>query len=92
MNQVLQPFIDQLVLVYLDDEPIFSKTAEEHTVHLEKVSSNLLENKAYFNVNKCSFFQTSARFLGYVVTLQGLCPDERLVSKVVEFVTPSNKT
>ena len=37
MNDVLRPFLDDFVLVYLDDILIFSKTREEHVKHVRKV-------------------------------------------------------
>ena len=36
MNDVLRPFIDDFVIVYLDDILIFSKTWEEHLKHVKK--------------------------------------------------------
>ena len=41
MNDVLRPFIDSFVVVYLDDILIFSKTWEEHLQHVEQVFSAL---------------------------------------------------
>jgi hypothetical protein len=41
MNDVLHPFIDSFVIVYLDDILIFSSTWEEHVVHLKQVLETL---------------------------------------------------
>lgn len=45
----------------MDDVLIFSKSAEEHLKHIEIVLKKIHDQ----NMNKCSFFQTSAKFLGY---------------------------
>ena len=37
MNDVLQPFLDDFILVYLDDILIFSTSWEKHMVHIKKV-------------------------------------------------------
>jgi Reverse transcriptase (RNA-dependent DNA polymerase) len=37
MNQILVPFIDQFVVVYLDDILIFSKSHSEHEKHVKQV-------------------------------------------------------
>jgi hypothetical protein len=37
MNDVLRPFIDDCVIVYLDDILIFRKSREEHVIHVKQV-------------------------------------------------------
>jgi len=36
MNDVLRPFLDEFVIVYIDDILIFSKSHDEHVMHLRK--------------------------------------------------------
>jgi len=67
MNRLFVGYIDDFVIVYLDDILVFSKTPEEHEVHLQKVLEILQENKLYANPKKCSFFQTKIEYLGHVV-------------------------
>ena len=45
MNAVLFGYIDDLVLVYLDDILIYSNNAEEHEAHLCKVIDRLCKHK-----------------------------------------------
>jgi len=47
MNQVLQPFLWQFILVFLDDILIYSKSIEEHIQHLQQVLETLRTNKLY---------------------------------------------
>jgi hypothetical protein len=37
MNDVLRPFLDDCVIVYLDGIFIFSKYREEHAMHVKKI-------------------------------------------------------
>ena len=37
MNQVFSPYLDQFVVVFIDDILVYSKTREEHATHLRIV-------------------------------------------------------
>eukprot|EP00253_Pinus_taeda_P021737 PITA_21737 len=47
MNDVLKPFLDDFVIVYLDDIMIFSKTWEEHLKHVKRTLDVLKREKPY---------------------------------------------
>src|SRR5438045_7059135 len=49
MNQILRPFIDKFVLVYLDDILIYSNSAEEHREHLRLVLEALRQHTLYWS-------------------------------------------
>ena len=55
MDDVLRPFKNYFVVVYLDDILIFSKTWEEHMQHIQQVLSTLRQHKLYANLEKWSF-------------------------------------
>ena len=57
MNEVLKRFLGKFVIVYLDDNLIFSKTKEEHLEHIRQVLQRLKEEKFMINLKKCSFMQ-----------------------------------
>jgi len=47
MNHVLEPYINNFVIVYLDDICIYSKTHEEHIEHLRLVFQKLREHQLF---------------------------------------------
>jgi hypothetical protein len=57
MNEVLKDFIDEFVIVYLDDILVFSKTKEEHLRHLTLVLRRLQQEKLLINLKKSSFMK-----------------------------------
>lgn len=67
MNQALYEYLDDIVVVYLEDIAIYNKTLEEHMQHVRKILNRLWENKLYAKPSKCSFFETSISLLGYVI-------------------------
>jgi hypothetical protein len=58
MNEVLREFIENFVIVYLDDILIFSKTVAEHLKHLPTVMKRLQQDKLFINMRKSSFMKT----------------------------------
>ena len=75
MNDVLRPFTDSFVVVYLDDILVFSKTWEEHLQHVEHVLSTLQDHGLYANKEKCYFGMKSIKYLGYVIDSEGVHVD-----------------
>jgi len=53
------------VRVYIDDIIIFSKSFEEHLVHLREVFTILLRKKILLNPEKCSIACASVIYLGH---------------------------
>ena len=59
MNDLFRPFIDEFVLMYLDDINVFSRTWDEHVCHVKKVFDVVKREELYVNFSKCEFKKTS---------------------------------
>ncbi|XP_059066066.1 uncharacterized mitochondrial protein AtMg00860-like [Cryptomeria japonica] len=92
MNDVLRPFIDSFVVVYLDDILIFSKTWDEHLQHVEQVISMLQQHKPYANREKCSFGLKRIQYLGYIVDNRGVHVDPAKIQLIRDWPSPTNIT
>ncbi|GJZ87842.1 putative reverse transcriptase domain-containing protein, partial [Tanacetum coccineum] len=55
MNQVYRPYLDNFVIVFIDDILIYSKTREEHAMHLGLVLELLKKEKMYDKFSKYEF-------------------------------------
>ena len=56
MNSVLRPYLDNFVIVFINDILVYSKNKEEHVEHLSAALRFLRENQLYDKLNKCSLF------------------------------------
>ena len=56
MNRVFRPFLDQIVIVFIDDILVYSRSEEEHAMHLRLVLQTLREHQLYAKFSKCEFW------------------------------------
>jgi hypothetical protein len=75
MDDVLRPFTNSFVVVYLDDILIFNRTWEEHMRHIQQVLSTLQQHKIYANLEKFSFGMNKVQYLGYIFDEHGVHVD-----------------
>jgi len=68
MNKLFHPFLDQFVVIYLDDIVVYSNSIEEHVEHLCKVFKVLRDNDLCVKREKCSFAQPTVQFHGYTIS------------------------
>jgi hypothetical protein len=90
MNKMLHEFLDDFVVVFLDDILIYSKTEEEHEQHLRLILDALRKNQFYGKLKKCAFWLSEVAFLGHAINQQGIAVDPKNVAVVVEWKRPSS--
>ena len=52
MNRVFKPYLDQFVVVFIDDILVYSKSREEHERHLSIVLQTLRDKQLYAKLKK----------------------------------------
>jgi hypothetical protein len=67
MNDVFRPFLDDFVIVYLDDILVFSGTWDEHVRHVKKVLDTFQREKLHVKRSKCEFGKIALVYLGHIV-------------------------
>lgn len=85
MHTIFRPYIDQFVVVFLDDILVYSRSEKEHEQHLRQVLEILRKEKLYAKKSKCEFFQQEVNFLGHVLSADGLAVEPVKVKAIEEW-------
>ncbi|XP_017618022.1 uncharacterized protein LOC108462604 [Gossypium arboreum] len=72
MNRVFQLYLDQFVMVFIDEILVYSKMEYDHDKHLKVVLQILREKQLYTKLSKCEFWLREVTFLGHVVSAEGI--------------------
>ena len=92
MNRVFEEYLDKFVIVFIDDILVYSRTMEEHTLHLKIILEKLREKRLYAKFSKCEFWLEKVTFLGHVVSKEGISVDPSKVEAVSQWKQPRNPT
>jgi len=92
MNCVFKPYLDQFLMVFIDDILIYSKNCEDHDKHLRIVLQILEEKKLYAKLSKYAFWLREVAFLGHVMLAEGVKVDPSMIQAIVEWKPPKIPT
>ena len=89
MEQVLNGLLWGILLIYLDDVILYAKTWEEELERLGRVFARLPENLK-LNPKKCHLFKSRVKYLGHVVSQEGVSTDPDKITAIKDWPVPSN--
>ena len=83
MNTILREFLDHVVVVYLDDILIYSKSLEDHKALIKQVPARLERHDLAISLEKSVFDVDSVEFLGYIVGKDGVTMSKKKVESIL---------
>ena len=83
MEMAFKNMIEKFVLVYIDDIIVNSKNVIDHFGHLRKVFLRRREYGVPLNPNKCVFSTNQGKFLGHIISKDGLTIDPKRTKDII---------
>lgn len=90
LDSVIGPDLEPHAFAYLDDIVVASATMDEHIRHLQEVFKRLRQANLRINPEKCQFGLRSIKYLGHVVTGDGIQTDPDKVAAITQMPPPTN--
>jgi hypothetical protein len=90
MNKVFMEYLDQFVVVFIDDILVYSQNEEAHEDHLRLVLQKLRDNQLYAKFSKCDFWLKEVAFLGHIMTNGGIKLDSGKISEILNWKQPKD--
>ena len=72
MNRVFRKYVDFFVIVFIYDFLIYSRSENDHMIHLRTFLQVFKDNQLFAKINKCEFLLRSVPFLGHIVSSEGV--------------------
>ncbi|GFX03637.1 retrovirus-related Pol polyprotein from transposon opus [Trichonephila clavipes] len=87
---ILQPVIGRFVSVYMDDVIITSPSFKDHLDHLTQVFTLLRDAMLTLNKEKCHFARDKLKYLGLIISKEGIETDNKKIRAITEMKPPKN--
>ena len=90
MTRMFKPHLGKSIKVYIDDMVVKSKVVSKHVGDLRNIFEILKKHKLRLNASKCSFGVRSDKFLGYMVSHQGIEVNPNQIKAIKSLQPPRN--
>lgn len=84
-NWIFRPYLDKFVVLFVRDILIYSSSEEEHKQHLRITLQLLRDHQLYVKYSKCEFWLPEVKFLGHLVSGEGIIVDSSKIEAETEW-------
>ena len=92
MDAVLAGYKWKFLVVYLDDICLFNSNFDDHIRDLKLIFDRLRDARLFLKPSKCHFCQSKIKFLGHIITDEGILPDPSKIAAINRIAVPTNIT
>ncbi len=86
VNNVLQHYLNQFIIVYLNDILVYLKTKKEHMQYVKKVLQTLKKVNLRIKSEKSKFHVQNVQFLKFIVMFQSLKMNLKKIKAIITWL------
>jgi hypothetical protein len=86
----LAPYLDCFCTTYLDNTLIYSDNSEEYQQHIRLVLDTFTKAGLHLKPKKCKFHQQEVKYLGSIISTEGIKIDPEKIRAMQDWEPPSN--
>ena len=90
ITKIFEPILGKTMDAYIDDMVVKSKEEPDHIKNLTEVFTILKRHQLRLNATKCDFGVSSRKFIGHLVTRQGIEVNPKQITVISDLVHFSN--
>src|SRR5204862_967304 len=87
INHVLYNYLNEFVIVYLDNILIYFKNKKNHKKHVKEVLKRFQEKNFYLKSEKCEFHKQQVEYLKHIIMTEELKMNSEKIKAVIKFST-----
>ena len=89
---MLGEYLNEFIIIYLNNIIIYFKTEKEHYKYIKWVLQRLADKKMPVAIKKCKFYIIKIKFYKFIMELKKLNINLKKIKAVLEWQRPSNIT
>ena len=83
INYILEEYLNDFIMVYLDDIIIYLNSEKEHKEYIKWILSRLYEENMPVAIKKYKFYTKKTNFIGFIIKLKQISIDPKKIKAII---------
>ena len=83
INYILGEYLDDFIIVYLNNIIIYLNSKEEYKEHIKQVLGRLYKENILVIIKKCKFYTKKTNFIGFIIKLKQISIDLKKIKAII---------
>ena len=83
INYILGEYLDDFIIVYLDNIIIYLNSEKEYKKYMEQVLGRLYKENIPIIIKKCEFYTKKTNFIGFIIKLKQISIDPKKIKAII---------